>query len=166
MPATHVDIPSPFPSFQGTVLPEWIDWNGHMNIAYYVLAFDRGTDALFDFMGLNEQYRQQESCSVFTVELHVNYLREIKEGDAFKIVSHILGVDEKRVQVFHHMYHTPSSELVATNENMFVHIDMNTRRSSPFSETLRERIEIIAKAHASLPQPDNAGRGIGFRSRP
>ena len=68
----------PLSLYQGTVLPEWIDYNGHMNVAYYVLAFDHATDELFDYIGMDESYRAEQNCSMFTLELHVNYLAGIE----------------------------------------------------------------------------------------
>ncbi len=158
----NLETASPIISFRGTVLPEWIDWNGHMNVAYYVLAFDRATDGLFDELGIGESYRKATNCSSFTLELHVNYLKEIHEGEGFKVNSYLLGVDKKRLHVFHDMIHLDTGDQVATNENMLVHIDMAKRRSSPFPDPLREQLQRVADAHAVLERPANAGRSIGF----
>ncbi len=153
---------SPIISYRGTVLPEWIDWNGHMNVAYYVMAFDLATDSLFDMLEIGSAYRKATDNSSFTMELHVNYLREIHEGEAFEISSYILGVDSKRLHIFHDMIHTETGEQVATNENMLVHIDMIKRRSSPYPDHLLEKLRGIAADHSRLKRPQNAGRSIGF----
>lgn len=162
MCGSDTDYASPIVSYKGRVLPEWIDWNGHMNVAYYVVAFDLATDQLFDMLGIGKTYRKASNCSSFTLELHVNYLKEIKEDEEFQINSYILGVDAKRLHVFHEMTHAISGEQVATNENMFVHIDMEMRRSSPFPGDLLEKLQCIADSHGSLRRPTNAGRSIGF----
>jgi acyl-CoA thioester hydrolase len=159
---SDTEISSPIVSYRGRVLPEWIDWNGHMNVAYYVLAFDLATDNLFDELGIGKAYREHSGCSSFTLELHVNYLREIKQDEEFEVRSYILGVDTKRLHVFHDMIHAESGEQVATNENMLAHIDMGKRRSSPFPDHLREKMQAIADAHKTLERPANAGRSIGF----
>lgn len=155
-------IPAPLVSTERVVLPEWIDHNGHMNIAYYVVAFDLATDDAFDYFGLNDQYREEHNCSTFTLELHVNYLREVMEGDRFSVHITVLGVDAKRLHLFHEMFHAETGELVATNENMFVHVDMEQRRSTPFPEHIGCRLREIAAAHASLPRHENTGRSISF----
>ncbi len=155
-------IPAPLVSAEQTVLPEWIDHNGHMNIAYYVVAFDLATDDAFGYFGLDDQYRAAHNCSTFTLELHVNYLREIMQGDVFRVHTTVLGVDAKRLHVFHEMFHAGTGELIATNENMFVHVDMENRRSAPFPDHTAAWLREIAAAHTSLPRHKNAGRAIGF----
>ena len=155
-------IPAPFISETRTVLPEWIDFNGHMNIAYYVVAFDLATDDVFNFFGMDDRHREESNCSTFTLELHVNYLREIMEGESFLMHTTLLGVDAKRLHLFHEMFHAETGELVATNEIMFIHVDMNKRRSSPFPEHILAHLQEIAAVHASLPRHPNAGRSIGF----
>ncbi|NQV43377.1 MAG: thioesterase family protein [Rhodospirillales bacterium] len=155
-------IPAPFVSEVRTVLPEWIDFNGHMNIAYYVVAFDLATDDAFNFFGIDDQHREKSNCSTFTLELHVNYLLEIMEGEPFLVHTTVLAVDAKRLHLFHEMFHAKTGELVATNEIMFVHVDMKKRRSTPFHDHILARLQEIAAVHASLPRPPNAGRSIGF----
>ena len=156
------DKTSPIISYRGKVLPEWIDWNGNMNVAYYVMAFDLATDALFDQLNMGKAYREGTNCSTFTLELHVNYLNEIHEGETFEVRSHILGVDRKRLHIFHDMVHVDTGKQVATNENMLIYIDMGKRRSAPFPDDLRERLQRVAGAHSTLERPANAGRSIGF----
>lgn len=156
------EIPSPIISATRIVRPEWIDHNGHMNVAYYVLAFDLATDDAFDYFGIHHEYREEQGGSTFTLELHVNYLREIMEGDPFIVHSTLLGVDAKRLHLFHEMLHGETGEPVATNENMFVHVDMETRRSAPFPGHVLTHLKKIADAHATLPRHANAGRSIGF----
>jgi len=162
MAPRDTDIPAPLVSVERTVLPEWIDHNGHMNIAYYVVAFDLATDDVFSYFGLDDQYRKETNFSTFTLELHVNYLREIMEGDMFLVHTTVLDVDAKRLHIFHGMFHADTRELVATNENMFVHVDMEKRRSTPFPDHTLARLRKIAAAHASLPRHQNTGRSIGF----
>lgn len=162
MSEKDTDIPTPLISEIRTVLPEWIDFNGHMNIAYYVVAFDLATDDAFDFFGLTEQFRENSNSSTFTLELHVNYLLEIMEGESFSVHTTLLGADAKRLHLFHEMFHAETGELVATNENMFVHVNMEQRKSSPFPEDIANRLQKIAAAHASLPRHPNAGRSIGL----
>lgn len=166
MPSDDTKIPTPLVSAERTVRPEWIDLNGHMNVAYYVLAFDLATEDAFSHFGLTDHYRAEHKSSTFTLELHVNYLREILEGEAFVILTTILGVDTKRLHLFHAMHRAKpdgqAGEIVATNENMFVHVDMEKRASSPFPDFMLTRLRAAASAHASLPRHKNIGRNIGF----
>ena len=90
-----MEFPTPFSAHAETVRPEWIDYNGHMNVAYYVLVFDRATDTLFDALGLGAAYRQATDLTLFVVESHILYEREVALGAPLRIESRILGVDGK-----------------------------------------------------------------------
>ena len=143
-----------------TVLAEWVDYNGHMNVAFYVLAFDHATDAVLDRLDLGGEYRRRTGNSNFVVEGHVTYRREVHEGDELRFTTQVLGFDDKRLHLFHHMYSGPDDAVVATNEIMLVNVDMNRRRATPVPAAELESIKEIAAAHALLPRPPEAGRAI------
>jgi len=148
-----------------TVRPEWIDYNGHMNVAYYVLAFDHATDALLDYLDLGAAYRQRANKSVFVLETHVTYDREVHAGDPLRFTTQILGYDAKRLHVFHHMYHATAEFLAATTELIMLHVDLAERRSAPMPDVALAKIEALARAHAALPKPPQAGRVIGIKPK-
>lgn len=152
--------PPPFESHEETVRPEWVDYNGHMNVAYYVLLFDRATDGLFGALGVGESYRREKAGSLFIVESHVAYRRELHAGDRVRIESRILGHDDKRLHGFARMIHAASGECSATYEFLGLHVDMGARRSAPFPAWAREQIRTLAARHATEPRPPEAGRGI------
>jgi acyl-CoA thioester hydrolase len=154
---------APLALHREVVLPEWIDYNGHMNVAFYVLAFDHATDAFLDRVGLGIDYRRRNDCSVFIVEAHVTYEREVGEGDALSFTTQVMGVDAKRMHLFHRMYLAGEEALVATNELMILHVDLGSRRTAALPATALESIEAIARAHADLPPPPQAGRVIAIR---
>ena len=150
-----------------TVLPEWVDYNGHMNVAYYVLVFDHATDEFLDHIGLDEAYRETHEGSVFVVEAHVTYENEVMEGDEVAVSTQILDADSKRLHIFHRMYKAGNhdGEIIATNELMILHMDMTERRSAPMPEAIRARLLELQKRHAALPRPTQAGRTIGIRRK-
>lgn len=148
--------------YRDKVRPEWIDYNGHMNVAYYVLVFDRATDAVLDGCGLGGDYVRRENRSVFAVEMHVNYLREVTEGDPLDVESLILEANTKRIRLFHTMRHATEDWIAATNEVMLLHVDLDARRSIPMPDAIRTRLETVAAAHAVKPRPEQAGRSIGM----
>ena len=158
------DTPDTLEPHQETALPDWVDYNGHMNVAYYVMVFDHGTDKLFDHIGLGKDYREQTGQSVFVVESHVTYEYEVHAGDGLRVPSLILGHDDKRLHVFHHMHRTENNALAATNELMFLHVDLAARRSATFPEDAVRRIEALTKAQSALPPPQ-AGRAIGLKAK-
>jgi acyl-CoA thioester hydrolase len=144
-----------------TVRPGWVDYNGHMNVAYYVLAFDHATDAFLDHVRLGEAYREETGGSVFVVEMHVTYEREVMQGTAFEITTQVLAAEGKRLHLFHRMYETGSDRIAASNEVMILHVDLATRRTAPFPEDRRATLDAMRDAHAVLPWPPQAGRAVG-----
>jgi len=155
-------IDAPLSLYRTTVKPEWLDYNGHMNEAYYVLVFSRSTDAFMDFTGQDAAHRARSNCSVYTLETHVMYLREVSEGEEVQVETQLLGHDEKRYRLFHAMYRSDGGDLLATGEHMLLHVDMSGPRSAPFPPDVAERLAAIQAAHADLPLPEQAGRGIAF----
>ncbi len=153
-------VAAPLDLFSEQVQPEWIDYNGHMNVAYYVLAFDHATDAFFDFIGLDEDYRTTTGNSTFAVEAHVTYQREVAEGDELRFTTQLLGFDEKRIHFFHNMYHADEGFLAATAEWLSLHIDMGRRRVAPIPNAIAARLAEIHQSHESLQVPAEAGRVI------
>jgi acyl-CoA thioester hydrolase len=153
--AIHTDV----------VRPEWIDYNGHMNVAYYMLAFDMATDAFFDHIGLGEAYKTKYNCTTFSLEAHITYDREVLEGDPLMFKTYLLDYDSKRIHYFHEMYHATEGYLAATNELITIHIDFSERRSAPFAPEMMERLEAMMQKHKSLPRPDKIGRIIGIRRK-
>ena len=147
-----------------TVRPEWVDYNGHMNVASYVLVFDHATDVLLDAIGIGEAYRRAGG-SFFIVEAHIAYRRELHAGDPVRIETQILGHDDKRLHAYLSMVHGESGELAATYEILGLHVDLKSRRAAPFPAPARARIQALAALHASRPRPADAGRGVGLRSR-
>lgn len=147
----------------GVVLAEWTDYNGHMNVAYYVLLFDRATDAMLDRIGLGERYRGETGCSVFVGEAHVTYERELDAGAAVAIHSWVTGSDDrKRFCLYHEMWADAGAALAATNEVLCVHVDLATRRSSPLPDAARTRLRAAAAAFGAANRADRLGRAIGL----
>src|ERR1700688_1486000 len=128
-----MSFPAPYERFEGEVLPEWIDYNGHMNLAYYTVLFDYATDLLFDELGLGLDYRRTTQQGTFVAETHNLYERELLVGARIR---------------------------VATQELMCLHVDLAARRVTRFPEDLRRRVAAAAAAHAALPRPDWVGRRI------
>jgi acyl-CoA thioester hydrolase len=153
----------PYPPYRATVVPAWIDYNGHMNVAYYVLAFDRATDRLFDYLGIGEDYRRATHHSIFALEAHVTYERELREGDDFVIASRIVDADRKRLHLFHTMTRAKDDELSATIEVMGLHVDMAGPRSTPLPDDIYAKVEALLAEHRLLPAPPQLGRKIGIR---
>ncbi len=145
------------------IRPEWIDLNGHMNVAYYVLAFDQATDTLYKVLDIAGDYLERQQHSVFTLAMNVDYLREVFAGDEVRIASRMLDHDRKRIHYFHEMYHAGEGWLAATNECVAIHVDMKLRKSAPFGDAAATRLAEMTAAHALLGRPDRAGRSLDIR---
>jgi acyl-CoA thioester hydrolase len=150
------------PTCQGVVLPEWIDANGHMNLAYYVVLFDQATDLLYDVMGVGQAYRDATGNSTFTAETHTLYEREVRVGERVRVVPHLLGADAKRLHYFHEMFHAESGHRVAAQELIALHIDMSVRRVAAFPEALHAKIQGMLRSYAPQELPKGVGRRIAM----
>lgn len=158
----RMSIPAPFDRYRGEVLPEWIDANNHMNLAYYTVLFDYATDALFDAIGIGRQYKDTTNLGTFVVETHNLYERELLLGDRVRITTQILGIDSKRLHLGHEMFTIANGDRAATQELMYLHVDLSARRVVPFPAGIRERVDAAASAHAHLPRPGWVGRRVAM----
>jgi acyl-CoA thioester hydrolase len=155
-------FPTPFHRYEGEVLPEWIDANGHMNLAYYIVLFDYATDALFDALGIGRRYKDATNHGTFVVETHNLYERELLVGERVRVATQILGTDSKRLHLAHEMLSQASGQRAATQELMYLHIDLAARRVVSWLPAARERVDAAAAAHARLARPDWVGRSIAM----
>jgi acyl-CoA thioester hydrolase len=157
--------PTPFLSSVMQIEPQWIDYNGHLNMAYYNVMFDRAVDQLWLQLGIGPKYMKERHGSTFTAECHVRYLREIHLGDPVQIAILLVEADEKRIHTFQELRHATEGWVSATSENMSVHINMDLRKTAPFPADIRARIEAVAQAHSAVPRPEGIGRKIAMPPR-
>lgn len=136
------------------VRPEWIDYNGHLSEAYYVLVFGFATDAVMERIGLDEQYRTSTHCSLYTVEAHIRYLSEVGPDAELVVTTRLVGAGAKKLRLCHEM--TVSGTLVATEEILAVHVDGAQDRACAFPAEITERVDALLE-----PVPDYAGRALG-----
>ena len=148
-----------------TVIEDWIDYNGHLNMAFYNVLFDRGVDHVYDHLGIGEAYTQSGAGSCFTLEVHVHYLNELALDDEVEVHFRLLDFDQKRLHFFEELYHRKEGYLAATSEQLAMHVDMQNRRSAPFPNAALSAIEALHAAHADLPQPSQVGHRIGIKRR-
>lgn len=145
--------------------PAWIDYNGHLNMAYYNVLFDRCADEAFALLGMGPKYAEERRLTTYTAEIHVCYVRELHLSDRVTGTFQLLDHDEKRFHVFQELRHT-DGWLAATCEVLTLHVDMNGPRVCPFPPDVLEKMSAMRAAHAGLPVPERAGRSIGIRRKP
>ena len=155
--------------YRDTVRPEWVDYNGHLRDAFYMLIFSLATDAFMDRIGLDDAARTSRGRSLFTLEAHINYLHEIKEGTAVRVEASVLAFDAKRVHLYMEMFADEGTEPIAASEQMLLHVDTtNGAKSAAFDTDIAGHIEaMFSDAQKEAPtEARYAGRVIGLPSGP
>jgi acyl-CoA thioester hydrolase len=165
--ADKIDAPvlffAPFVSTAMRIEPQWIDYNGHLNVAYYVLLFDRAVDECFALLGIGEDYMRTRGASMFVAEAHIAFRREVKPTDAVRMTLQLLDFDDKRLHYWMEMRHAHEGWLAASSENMALHVDMGLRRATAFPDDILANLALMKAAHSRLARPEHAGRRIAMR---
>ena len=158
-----MDIPAPFRLPEVTVAAEWTDYNHHLTESAYLLVMGESSDAFFRFFGVDDAYRDA-GHSLYTVETHLRNLREAREGEQLSLTIQVLGTDAKRLHILHEMY-SATGGLIATAEQMLLHVDTRAGQAVPFPSHIAGRLREIRAAHAAaLPVPEYVGRSIRIPS--
>ena len=148
------------------ILADWVDYNGHLRDAFYMLIFSYATDAFMDRIGLDSDNREASGYSLFTLEAHINYLDEVKLGEQVEVRTQIVGHDRKRVHLYHSLHKVGVADPLSASEQMLLHVDLATGpRSAPFSEPVWNTLEGIVESQQDLPVPQYIGRLIGLPNK-
>ena len=158
-------MPAPVVSSVMRVEPAWIDHNGHLNMAYYNVLFDRAVDEVYELLDLGPDYLKKEAHSTFTAEVHLRYLRELHDGDPVRVTFQLLDYDAKRMHYFEELRHAEEGWLSATSENMALNVDMRVKKTAAFPANVMARLARMKQAHACLPIPEGVGRRIAMPPR-
>jgi acyl-CoA thioester hydrolase len=151
---------APFVSSQMRIEPGWIDYNGHLNMAYYNVLFDRAVDEAFALCGLGPDYIRERGGSFFLVESRTRYRRELSLGDRVRARLRLIAVDDKRMHYCIELREAAEGWLAAACENIAIHVDMGRRKAAPFPDDILVRLHAMQAAHAALPLDDWIGRGV------
>ncbi|NMX28007.1 thioesterase [Pseudomonas sp. WS 5406] len=147
------------------ILPDWVDYNGHLRDAFYLLIFSYATDALMDTLGLDSENREASGHSLFTLELHLNYLHEVKLGAEVEVHTQLIAHDAKRLHLYHSLHLVGEGRELAGNEQMLLHVDLAGPQSAPFAGATLEKLTALSQEHADLPRPALLGRVIGLPAK-
>lgn len=157
--AADPDTDAPLRLIDAVVTPAAVDYNHHMTESQYLEHFGLAGTELFRLLGVDQAY-VDAGASFFTVESHIRNLQEIGVDQPFRVSTQVLGVDDKRIHVFHRMHHGDTGALLATAEQMYLHVDTRAGRATPAPTGVHERMRRVARAHAALAVPEAAGRAI------
>ena len=147
------------------VPPEWIDYNGHMNVAYYVMAIDKALDDAFDELGIGVALVKTHRMGPMALVNQIHYLDELLEGQEFYCDFQVLDADHKRMHLFVTMHHVEKGTVAATYESLSMNVDLEARKSADYPPEAMAKVMALKEAHADLPRPPQAGASIGIRRK-
>lgn len=160
------ELQAPFTSAEMAVEEGWIDYNGHMNVAYYGLVFDKALDVVYEKIGIGETYVAQRGMGSFALQVHQHYLQEIRMGERYRIEMLLLDSDHKRWHHMAWMTKVETGEVAATYECLSMNVDHKTRRSASLPDDVIARLARIVEAQKSVPRPPQTGAALGIRRKP
>jgi acyl-CoA thioester hydrolase len=154
------------PIYRTAIAPEWIDYNGHLRDAYYALILSHAADALMDRIGMDAAYRAGSGNTLYTVEMHIHYLREVHGKDIVDVTVHLLGTDQKRIHAAFDMTCQGQTAASATAEFMLLHVHQGqTVSSRPFEPDIAGAIAALALSSADTPWAGPGSRHMQLRGR-
>jgi acyl-CoA thioester hydrolase len=160
------DVTQALTIYRSPVLPEWIDYNGHLRDAYYILVVSQATDALMDHLGLDAPYRKRTRCTLYTLEMHVHYFHEVKDSDLLEVTVRIIAADDKRIHAGFELNCQRLTEPAASIELMLLHVEQGEDvKSLPFPEDIARAVQTLKAATADAPPPRRGSRKMELRSR-
>ena len=146
--------------YRASVTDEFVDYNGHMNAMHYPLHFENATCLFFEHLDISKRYQETRQHAMFAAEQHMIYRSELRAGAPFLVQSQLLDVAPRLIRLFNAMRNAETGQLCCTQEMIFVHVSSASRRSAPFPEDVRERLEFVRDAHAPAGWPSEAGKAI------
>jgi acyl-CoA thioester hydrolase len=155
---------APFVSSVMRIEPEWIDYNGHLNMAYYHVMFDNALGEALSLVGLAEEYVLECNCSFFTGEVHVVYKRELQLDHPVRVRVQLVDHDHKRLHVYLELCHATQGWVSATCELISLHVDLASKKVVPFPAEIADNLAAMRSSHDWLPRPVTIGRSIRMNS--
>ncbi len=150
------------------IKPEWLDYNNHMNVAYYVLIFDEAGVEWLSSLGLSQEFTAATDISWMVLENHITYNNEVVLDQLVEVRAQLVDHDAKRLHLYFEMYaQTPDGDeyLSSTLEQMAMCVDLKLRKACEFPATVAAGIAELASSQKGLSQPENIGRRIGIRRK-
>jgi len=146
-----------------TIREEWIDYNGHMNMAYYILLFDQALTGFLESHDLGLAYVRDSGKSLFALENHVTYQHELKQGDPVRVYFQLLDIDSKFIHYFMRLFHNDMTTAAATMEQISLHVNMENRMPARFDKKIMDRLLATLHQHKERGMPREMGRSIAIR---
>ena len=146
------------------VLKEWLDYNGHMNVAYYTLAFDKSLDIfLEDSLGIGETHAYENNQGPFVVQAHYHYLNEMKLNEKFNIRLYVVDCDKSKMHLCLEIYSLFQKKVIAVVEQVLINVNLKLRKSEPYPKWAFERLLRLKNTHKNASLPPAFGKSIGLK---
>jgi acyl-CoA thioester hydrolase len=155
---------APLTTSEMGIEPDWIDYNGHLNMAYYSVLFDRSADDAYELLGMGPNYARERRHTTYSAEFHICYLRELHLDHRVRCRFQLIDFDEKRFHTYQELFHV-DGWVAATAETLTLHIDMSGPKVAPMPADILERMRKMHEAHSALPRPERVGRSIAIRRK-
>jgi acyl-CoA thioesterase FadM len=140
-----------FCAYGASVLPEWVDYNGHMHDASYAIALSDANEELFRALDLSKDYRTRSGAAFYTVETHLRYVAECIEGQRLSAHTLLVSAGPKKIHIYTELF--ADEVMVATGESVYLHVDSTQGRTTPMPPDRQAKVDELYAAHASLPRP-------------
>jgi acyl-CoA thioester hydrolase len=152
--------------YRTALAPEWIDYNGHLRDAYYGLIVSYASDALMDRLGMDAAYRERTRNTLYTVEMHVHYLREVKKNDIVLVNVRMLGADQKRIHAAFDVVREGDAVVAAGAELMLLHVHQGESvTTTAFPPEVTSAIAALLASTAGAPEVAPGSRRMELRRR-
>jgi acyl-CoA thioester hydrolase len=159
-------VTQPLVIYRSPVLPEWIDYNGHLRDAYYIVVASQAVDALMDHLGIDAPYRKRTRCTLYTLEMHVHYFHEVKESDLLEVTVRIIASDDKRIHAGLELNCARLADPAASIEFMLLHVEQGENvKSLAFPEGIARAVQTLQAATADAPPAKRGSRKMELRGR-
>jgi acyl-CoA thioester hydrolase len=154
------------PPYRASIQPEWIDYNGHLRDAYYCVVMSYAVDDVMDHLGLDARYRETTRCTLYTVEMHVHYLHEVKSSDELEVLTRVLDADRKRIHAACDFRCPRIQGPAASAELVLLHVQQGDKPAVvPFPPEVLERLERLKRPPAELAAHPHGSRKIELKRR-
>lgn len=158
-----MDKKTPFNEFVLTVRDDWIDYNGHLNVGYYLVAFDLAVEPFLDWLGFTPEFRQANQVSTFALETHLNFLAEVNAGDELRFETRLVDFNQKTFHFYQEMFQLDKNYLAASHESLGAYMDMTQRKTAVMPPVITDRLEQVHTAHSVLETPWQLGHKISIK---
>jgi acyl-CoA thioester hydrolase len=149
--------------YRSRIEPGWIDYNGHLRDGYYAVILSHAADALMDRLGMDGAYRQRTGCTLYTVEMHIHYLHELKQSDPALVSVQIIAADHKRIHAGFELRSQPEAEPAAVAEQMLLHVRQGASpATAPFPPEVAAAIGRLQSATAGQDFPGPRARALSL----